>query len=122
MPVPTGDLEAAYQATGAEDVVAYTAIVDPPDTTVESPESMTYRSCGFARAIGADGTSSEAWLNTDESYRYTAMIAVRAVEETLDRMLSGAFSPAAAFGSEFAFSVEGTSRETFSAPQLVTGR
>ena len=40
---------------------------------------------------------------------HTSRIAVRAVEETLDRALAGAFSPAAAFGSEFAFSVEGQS-------------
>jgi short subunit dehydrogenase-like uncharacterized protein len=121
MPVPTGDLEAAYQATGAQDVVAYSALVDPPETG-ESPESQTYRSFGWARAIGSDGTSSEAWLETGESYRYTAMIATRAVEETLDRTLSGAFSPAAAFGSEFAFTVEGTSREAFSTTHLAAGR
>jgi short subunit dehydrogenase-like uncharacterized protein len=121
MPVPTGDLEAAFQATGAANIVAYSALVDPP-STAESPGSSTYRSFGWARAIGGDGTSSEAWLETGESYHYTAMIAVRAVEETLDRTLSGAFSPAAAFGPEFAFSVEGTSKGSASTPQLATGR
>jgi short subunit dehydrogenase-like uncharacterized protein len=121
MPVPTGDLEAAFQATGAPNVVAYSALVDLPATEV-SPDAQIYRSFGWARAIGVDGTSSEAWLETGESYRYTAMIAVRSVEETLDRTLGGAFSPAAAFGPEFAFSVEGTSKVTASAPQLATGR
>jgi short subunit dehydrogenase-like uncharacterized protein len=120
MPVPTGDLEAAFQATGAPNVVAYSALVDLPDTA-ESAGAQIYRSFGWARAIGVDGTSSEAWLETGESYRYTAMIAVRAVEETLDRTLGGAFSPAAAFGSEFAFSVAGTSRVTAPALQIATG-
>lgn len=120
MPVPTGDLEAAFQATGATNIVAYSALVDPPDTA-ESLGSQTYRSFGWARAVGRDGTSSEAWLETGESYQYTATIAIRAVEETLDRTLGGAFSPAAAFGSEFAFSVEGTTKGTTSAPQLATG-
>ena len=50
-----------------------------------------------ARATGGDGTSSEAWLETGESYRYTAMIAVRAVEETLDPSRWG-IQPGAAFG------------------------
>ena len=36
MPVPTGDLEAAFQATGAPNVVAYSALVELPDTA-ESP-------------------------------------------------------------------------------------
>jgi short subunit dehydrogenase-like uncharacterized protein len=121
MPLPTGDLEAAFQATGAPNVVAYSALVELPETA-ESPGSQTYRSFGWARAIGVDGTTSEAWLETGESYRYTVMIAVRSVEETLHRTLCGAFSPAAAFGSEFAFSVEGTSRLTHAPPQLATGR
>jgi short subunit dehydrogenase-like uncharacterized protein len=121
MPVPTGDLEAGFQATGAADVVAYSALVEPPDAG-ESSRAQTYRSFGWARATGGDGTSSEAWLETGESYHYTAMIAVRAVEETLDRTLGGAFSPAAAFGPEFAFSVEGTSKVSASTPQLATGR
>jgi short subunit dehydrogenase-like uncharacterized protein len=121
MPVPTGDLEAAFQATGAPNIVAYSALVELPDAA-ESHDSQTYRSFGWARAIGEDGTTSEAWLETGESYRYTAMIAVRSVEETLDRTLGGAFSPAAAFGPEFAFSVEGTSKVTASDPQPASGR
>jgi short subunit dehydrogenase-like uncharacterized protein len=121
MPVPTGDLEAAFQATGAANIIAYSALVELPDMA-ETPSSQSYRSFGWARAIGVDGTSSEAWLETGESYHYTAMIAVRSVEETLDRTLGGAFSPAAAFGSEFAFSAEGTSRLTASTPPLVPGR
>jgi hypothetical protein len=121
MPVPTGDLEAAFQATGATNVVAYSALVELPDTA-ESPAAQTYRSFGWARAVGIDGMYSEAWLETGESYHYTAMVAVRSVEETLDRTLGGAFSPVAAFGPEFAFSVAGTSKVTASAPQLATGR
>ena len=120
MPVPTGDLEAAFQSTGAANIVAYTALVDRPDVAGASG-SQTCRSFGWARAVGGDGTSSEAWLETGESYRFTARASVRAVEETLDRTLGGAFSPAAAFGSEFAFSVGGTSKATASAPQPATG-
>jgi len=121
MPVPTGDLEAAFQATGAPNVVAYTALVDPSDVA-DSHASATYRSFGWARAIGGDGSSAEAWLETGESYQFTARASVRAVEETLDRTLGGTFSPAAAFGSDFVFSIEGTSKGTTSISQSATIR
>jgi short subunit dehydrogenase-like uncharacterized protein len=120
MPVPTGDLEAAFQATGAADIIAYSVLLETHHTP-EIPGTQTHRSFGWARAVGVDGTSSEAWLETGESYHYTAMIAVRSVEQTLERTLGGAFSPAAAFGPEFAFSVDGTSKGLVSTPQLVTG-
>jgi hypothetical protein len=116
MPVPTGDLEAAFQATGAANVVAYSALVDSPEVA-ESPGSPTYRSFGWARAVGGDGRSAEAWLEAGESYQFTARASVRAVEETLDHTLGGAFSPAAAFGSDFAFSVEGASKGSASLSQ-----
>jgi short subunit dehydrogenase-like uncharacterized protein len=111
MPVPTGDLEAGFQATGALNVVAYTALVDPPDAPDSNPEgSKAYRSFGWARATGPDGTSVEALLETGESYRFTAMTSVRAVEETLDRTLGGSFSPASAFGADFALTIQDTIR------------
>jgi short subunit dehydrogenase-like uncharacterized protein len=121
MPVPTGDLEAAFQATGAPNVVAYSALVDPATGPGSGPDDLhTHRSFGWARATGRDGTSTEAWLETGESYRFTAMASVRSVEETLDRTLGGAFSPAAAFGADFAFSLEGTSKMTVIPSQVPT--
>ena len=93
-----------------------TALIDPPDrgnppgATPTGPRP-TAPTAG-AWATGPDGASVEAMLETGESYGFTAVASVRAVEETLERTLGGAFSPAAAFGSEFAFSVEGSSRLT----------
>jgi short subunit dehydrogenase-like uncharacterized protein len=115
MPVPTGDLEAAFQATGAPNIIAYTAIADPvvvPDGTsdVEALGPQTYRSFGWARATNAAGATAQAWLQTGESYAFTAAASIRAVEEALKRPLRGALSPAAAFGAEFAFTVQGTTR------------
>ena len=114
MPLPTGDLEAAFQATGAADITAYGAVPgDPaPDSTASDPpadERPVYLSFGWARATGPDGTT-EAWLQTGESYAFTAAASIRAVEEALARSLSGAFSPAAAFGADFALTIPGTSR------------
>jgi short subunit dehydrogenase-like uncharacterized protein len=114
MPVPTGDLEAAFQATGAANIIAYTAIdapaVDGKTPDKESGAPQTYRSFGWARATNVAGATAQAWLQTGESYAFTAASSIRAVEEALKRPLRGALSPAAAFGTEFAFTVQGTTR------------
>jgi short subunit dehydrogenase-like uncharacterized protein len=112
MPVPTGDLEAAFHATGAPDVVAYA--VSPParDVTTEGEDTppSTYRSFGWARATSADGITAEAWLETGDAYAFTPAASIRAVEETLAGSKRGALSPAAAFGAEFAFAIQDTQR------------
>jgi hypothetical protein len=111
MPVPTGDLEAAFQATGAPDVVSYA--VSPPSRDVtgsddeDSPPS-TYRSFGWARATGFNGLTAEAWLQTGDSYAFTPAAGIRAVEEAIGRSPHGALSPAAAFGADFAFTIQDT--------------
>ena len=115
MPLPTGDLEAAFQATGAADVTAYGAVPgDPaPGPKASDPaadQRPAYQSFGWARATGPDGATTQAWLQTGESYAFTATASIRAVEETLARSLSGALSPAAAFGADFVLTIPGTSR------------
>jgi short subunit dehydrogenase-like uncharacterized protein len=117
MPFPTGDLEAAFQATGAQNIVAYSAMPDPDapashasDGGSGGPGPETYRSFGWARGIGPDGATAQAWLKTGDSYAFTAAASVRAVEETLNRPLSGAFSPAAAFGADFTLTIQNTAR------------
>ena len=114
LPFPTGDLEAAFQVTGAPDVTAYSPVPADPATADarasagSGPEA--YRSFGWARATGPDGATAQAWLQTGESYAFTAAASTRAVEETLARSRSGALSPAAAFGTEFAFTIQDTTR------------
>jgi short subunit dehydrogenase-like uncharacterized protein len=116
MPFPTGDLEAAFQATGAPDIIAYSPIPDMPAAPrprASDPEPAgprAYRSFGWARATGPDGATAQAWLQTGESYAFTAAVSIRAVEETLTRSPRGAFSPAAAFGADFALTIPGTTR------------
>jgi short subunit dehydrogenase-like uncharacterized protein len=116
MPFPTGDLEAAFQATGAPDVTAYSPVPDDPAarkpaaSDKEPAGPRAYRSFGWARATGPDGSTTQAWLQTGDSYAFTAAASIRAVEEALTRSLRGAFSPAAAFGAGFAFTVPDTTR------------
>jgi hypothetical protein len=113
MPVPTGDLEAAFHATEAHDVVAYA--VSPPSQDVNGSDneddlSSTYRSFGWARATGSDGATAEAWLETGDSYAFTSASSIRALEETLAGSKPGALSPAVAFGADFAFTIRDTRR------------
>jgi short subunit dehydrogenase-like uncharacterized protein len=115
MPFPTGDLEAAFQATGAPDITAYSPVPDDPavdprasDTGAAGPPA--YRSFGWARATSPDGATAEAWLQTGESYAFTAAASIRVLEETLARSTPGAFSPAAAFGADFALTIPDTAR------------
>jgi short subunit dehydrogenase-like uncharacterized protein len=113
MPLPTGDLEAAFQATSTLDVTAYAAMPGAPSPHAAGTDAAAgtpFRSYGWARATSPDGTTSEAWLQTGESYAFTAAASIRAVEETLARSPSGAVSPAAAFGADFVLTVPGTTR------------
>ena len=126
MPLPTGDLEAAFQATGAADITAYGAVPAGPaagDPPAPDPAPPAYRSFGWARATGPDGATAAAWLQAGESYAFTAAASIRAVEKTLTRALHGAFSPAAAFGADFALTIPGTSRtDTVRAQAPLAGR
>jgi short subunit dehydrogenase-like uncharacterized protein len=116
MPFPTGDLEAAFLATGAPDITAYSPV---PADLVPAPAgphapagtgAPAGRSFGWARATGPDGAVAQAVLETGESYAFTAAASIRAVEETLTRSPRGALSPATAFGSDFALTIPDTTR------------
>jgi hypothetical protein len=116
MPFPTGDLEAAFQATGAPGITAYSPVPDDPaarkpqaaDKEAAGPQA--YRSFGWARATGPDGATAQAWLQTGDSYAFTAAASVRAVEEAFTRSPVGALSPATAFGAGFALTIPDTTR------------
>jgi short subunit dehydrogenase-like uncharacterized protein len=110
MPFPTGDLEAAFHATGAPDITAYSPVPADPAMTDPRAPAGAYRSFGWARATGPDGATAEAVLQTGESYAFTAAASIRAVEETLTRSPRGALSPAMAFGADFALTIPGTTR------------
>ena len=116
MPFPTGDLEAAFQATGAPGITAYSPVPADPATAGSRAAAETgpeaYRSFGWARATGPDGATAEAVLQAGESYAFTAAASIRAVEETLARSPRGALSPAMAFGTDFTLTIPGTTRST----------
>jgi short subunit dehydrogenase-like uncharacterized protein len=71
---------------------------------------QTGRTYQYARAEAADGLSAEAWLETTEGYRFTALAAVRGVERVLDGSYQGALTPAQAFGADFVLDIPTTKR------------
>lgn len=107
-------LEAAFQATGAPDITAYSPV--PADLAAAdpwapaSPGTKDCRSFGWARATGPDGATAQAVLQTGESYAFTAAASIRAVEETLTQSPLGALSPATGLGADFADTIPGTTR------------
>jgi short subunit dehydrogenase-like uncharacterized protein len=70
----------------------------------------TGRSLIWARAADEAGNGVEAWMETMESYQFTAVAGVRCLEKVLEQGLAGAFTPAQAFGSDFVLEIEGTKR------------
>lgn len=68
------------------------------------------RSYLWARASNASGQVAEAWLETFEPYRFTAEIAVKAVERTLELKPFGALTPAQAFGTDFVLELSSSKR------------
>jgi short subunit dehydrogenase-like uncharacterized protein len=86
MPFPTGDLEAAFQATGAPDITAYSPVPEDPARDPRASDTgpagrPAYQSFGWAGATSPDGATAEAWLQTGESYAFTAAASIRVVEE-----------------------------------------
>lgn len=140
LPVPWGDLEAAYRSTGIPNITAYLAanagvlaalrVAGGPACRLlrlqavaraadwlarrvaRGPDEATRlreHSHLWARAAGPEG-EAQAWLETLEPYRFTAVAGVLAVECILRDRPVGALSPAQALGADFVLRVEGTRR------------
>lgn len=80
---------------------------------VRGPDEQTRdreRSFAWARATDSSGRRVEAWLETVDTYAFTALAGVRAVERILASKPIGALTPAGAFGSDFVLEIEGTRR------------
>ncbi|KFE68390.1 integral membrane protein (Rhomboid family) [Hyalangium minutum] len=78
-----------------------------PDATARSES----RSHLWAEARAADGRRSQAWLDLPEGYAFTAVSAVRAVEEVLAQKPVGTQTPARAFGADFVLTIPGCQRQ-----------
>jgi short subunit dehydrogenase-like uncharacterized protein len=144
LPVPSGDLEAAYRATGIANITAFIpfrrsaafllpllqsglslrpirgwleAAIEKRGTRQRASQAGGQRtSYAWARAMNQNGQQVEAWLELGEGYQFTAASSVQAVEHVLRDHPSGALTPAQAFGADFVLTIEGVRR--WSAPPL----
>ena len=64
----------------------------------------------WASATNDKGIEAQAWLETMESYRFTAVTGVRCVEKIFEMKPSGTLTPALAFGTDFILEIPGTRR------------
>lgn len=139
LPVPSGDLVAAYQATGIPNVTAsipfrravapflplvqgmlsiqplrrrLEAAIDKRRGRGGSKEegSKPRASYSWARATDQNGRQVEAWLELGEGYQFTAASSVQAVMRVLHDHPSGTLMPAQAFGWDFVLGIEGVRR------------
>jgi short subunit dehydrogenase-like uncharacterized protein len=138
LPMPSGDLEAAFRATGIPNITAFIPFrrsaalllpllqwglsLRPIRGRLEAaigrrgtpqPESQVdgqRTSYAWARATKQDGQQAEAWLELGEGYHFTAASSVQAVEHVLHDQPSGAQTPAQAFGADFVLNIEGVRR------------
>ena len=120
LPVPSGDLEAAFRATGIANITAYIpfrrsaafllplvqwglslhpirgrleAAVEKRGTRkLESQAGGQRTSYAWARAMNQNGQQVEAWLELGEGYHFTAASSVQAVEHVLRDHPSGALT------------------------------
>lgn len=140
-PIPWGDLVTAYHTTGIPNITSFLAGPKLPgqglatglgarlmqreglrraaesaiDRTFKGPDEAARRSARsylWARATNDAGQSVEGWLETVETYRFTALAAVRLAEKVLAERPVGAITPAGAFGADFVLELEGTTRAT----------
>ncbi|HYV43771.1 MAG TPA: saccharopine dehydrogenase NADP-binding domain-containing protein [Myxococcaceae bacterium] len=68
------------------------------------------RTFAWARAHGASGDETQAWLECPDAYDFTAHSALNATLALLERASPGAITPALAFGADFPLTVPGVRR------------
>lgn len=138
--IPWGDLSTAYRSTRIPNITTYMtfppsmirqmrflswlaplfrwrvlrrAVQAWIRRTVQGPDEALLtkgRSYLWAQVRNEVGETAEAWLETCEGYRFTALAAVAVVERLFQKPLAGAFTPAQAFGADFVLTIDETRR------------
>lgn len=83
------------------------------EKNIHGPDEVkrkTYRCYIWASVSNDKGMKAQAWLETMESYRFTAVSGVRCVEKIFEMKPSGALTPALAFGADFVLEIPETKR------------
>lgn len=83
------------------------------EKNIHGPDKVkreTYRCYLWAQATNSKGESAQAWVETMESYQFTAVAGVRCVEKILELKPIGVLTPALAFGADFILEIPKTTR------------
>ena len=83
------------------------------EKNVHGPDEQTRkeaRSYLWAQITNDKGTFVQAWLETIESYLFTAVAGIRTVEKLFKLKPKGALTPALAFGADFVLGIPETKR------------
>ena len=83
------------------------------EKNIHGPDQLkreTFRCYLWAQVTNRKGEKAQAWVETMESYRFTAVAGVRCVEKLLDLKPIGALTPALAFGADFILEIPETAR------------
>ncbi len=140
MPAPLGDLATAYRTTQIPNITTYTAVPEGTarfyslsvpilrrlysvsfirrmaskwvDMTSGSEGSRVDKEASqvWALARNDQGLKCQAWLETVDSYMFTAEAAVRSVESLIAEQPVGVSTPAMAFGADFVLEISGSKR------------
>jgi short subunit dehydrogenase-like uncharacterized protein len=81
------------------------------DKNIQGPDKEkreTASSQIWAKVENAKGEEAEAWLNTIEAYKLTALSAIKSVKRVMKGNLKGVLTPAQAFGKEFILEFPGS--------------
>lgn len=88
-------------------------VKDWVETNIHGPDQIkreTYRCYLWAQATNDKGENVQAWVETMESYQFTAVAGVRCVEKLLELKPIGTLTPALAFGADFLLEIPKTTR------------
>lgn len=140
MPIPWGDLVTAFHTTGIPNITTYFAMPEsqikqmerfgwmmgvlkfPPlkrlalnyvDKNITGPDFESRengRAYVYAQAKNKKGETAEAWLETMEAYKLTALGGLRCVERVIASDLKGVYTPAGAFGPDLVMELPGSTR------------
>ncbi|MFW9824017.1 MAG: saccharopine dehydrogenase family protein [Candidatus Thorarchaeota archaeon] len=83
------------------------------EKNIHGPDKIkreTYRCYLWAQVTNKKGEQAQAWVETMESYQFTAVAGVRCVEKLLELRPKGAITPALAFGADLILGIPKTIR------------
>jgi short subunit dehydrogenase-like uncharacterized protein len=131
VPAVWGDLATAFRSTGIPNIIVYMplskTLAELIKTTklnkekaqvwieknVLGPDEQTRknsRSYIWTKVTNEKSNEAQAWLETMEGYRFTAIASVRCVEKVLEFRPKGALTPSLAFGPDFILEIPETER------------